>query len=115
MSNLRTRRWAQATLLVAALAGGGAALAQVAPKVLTDAAPLPAEDRSSTGAVVLMDQPVLAQREAMEQNMANARLQTSAMGAGPAAVIQRMLTPQELETLKLQQPADTRKRDERKK
>ena len=42
----------------------GAALAQQStPQVMTDTAPLPAEDRNSTGAIVLENSPVRAQRD----------------------------------------------------
>jgi hypothetical protein len=46
---------------------------QVAAPVVSDAAPLPAEDRSSTGAIVLEQSPVRAQRNP-----------TAVMGASPA-------------------------------
>lgn len=62
------------------------------PAVMTDTAPLPAGDRMSTGAVILMDEPVLAQRRQMEQ-LAAREVDTRTLGAGPA----RTLTPQELE------------------
>ena len=109
MNTLQTRRWARTARVVAAVVGGGAALAQVTPKVLTDVAPLPAEERSSAGAIVLMDQPVLAQREMM-QNLAGARLQTSTMGAGPAPVLRRTLTKQELDALRAAEAAEFHKR-----
>lgn len=79
-------RFAHTAALMAALVGGGAALAQTTaptPKVVTDVAPLPAEDRSSLGAVVFADSPVLAKREMME-NLAATGVNTSVMGAGPA-------------------------------
>jgi len=47
----------------------------VAAPVVSDAAPLPAEDRSSHGAIVLDHAPVLAQQQ---------RNPTSVMGAAPA-------------------------------
>lgn len=62
------------------------------PAVMTDTAPLPAGDRMSTGAVILMDEPVIAQRRQMEQ-LAAREVDTRTLGAGPA----RALTPQELE------------------
>ena len=80
----------RAGLLTAATLGAGSVLAQSAPTgpnettpgtpvlsapIVSDVAPLPAEDRASAGAIVLPDSPVLARRE----NMA-----TRAMGAGPS-------------------------------
>ncbi len=49
---------------LAAVLGTGGVLAQTqTPPVMTDVAPLPAEERSSTGAIVLEDSLVRAQRE----------------------------------------------------
>lgn len=67
----------------------GSAFAQTAPlptpKVLSDAAPLPAEDRSSTGAIVLEEAPVLAKQEMMKETVArNRQMMTTVMGAGSA-------------------------------
>jgi hypothetical protein len=84
------RKAAAALLSTAAI---GCAFAQsTAPR--TDTAPPPAEDRSSMGAVILMDQPVLAQREAMQQNLASAP-DTRSMGAGPARLLRGILTRDE--------------------
>ncbi|HEY8355967.1 MAG TPA: hypothetical protein VIL30_00795, partial [Ramlibacter sp.] len=63
MKHLALVRAAAAVLSTALVSG--AALAQSAP-TMTDTAPLPATERDSNGAVILMDQPVLAQREAMQ-------------------------------------------------
>jgi hypothetical protein len=52
-----------AIALAASLGGAGVAMAQVQPPVLTDAAPLPAEERGSTGAIVLENSLVRAQRD----------------------------------------------------
>lgn len=67
----------------------GAAFAQTAqapavpsPTVMTDTAPLPAQHRDSLGAILLVDSPVMAQREALAP-MASP-VDTRAMGAGPA-------------------------------
>jgi hypothetical protein len=75
----------RAALLAGATLGAGCVLAQTtAPSdttpgsstpVVSDVAPLPPEDRSSTGALVLGNSPVRAQRENMS---------TRAMGAGPS-------------------------------
>lgn len=84
-------RFIASTALMAAVLGGSMAWAQTAPTppVLTDAAPLPAEDRASMGAVVLPEAPVLAQRELATQTMArHQQLMTTMMGAGPAVTVQ---------------------------
>jgi len=72
-----------------------AALAQT-PPTMTDTAPLPATERDSHGAVILMDQPVLAQREAMKAAAERSAVDTRAMGAGPARVLQRVFTQEEI-------------------
>ena len=77
-----------AAVLLAVALGSGAALAQSSPRVVTDAAPLPAEDRSSMGAVVLEDSPVLAQARMM-QTLAGNRPDTSTMGAPAERVIEK--------------------------
>ena len=74
---------------LAAAAVSGAAFAQSPPPqpvTMTDTAPLPAGDRSSVGAVILMDQPVLAQREAMLAVKESSAVDTRTMGAAPARV-----------------------------
>jgi hypothetical protein len=47
----------------AATLGAGCVLAQIAAPVVTDIAPAPAEDRDSTGAIVLQSSLVRAQRD----------------------------------------------------
>lgn len=90
---------AAAAVLSTALLGSGAVLAQPAtsaplpqPRTMTDTAPLPASDRSSVGAVILMDEPVLAQREMMLQAQARSAVDTRAMGAGAAKLLRREAT-----------------------
>jgi hypothetical protein len=78
-------RAAAGVLSTALLAG--AAIAQVQPRTMTDTAPLPPGDRSSVGAVILMDDPVLAQREMMLQARERSAVDTRAMGAGPARLL----------------------------
>ncbi|MEJ5992197.1 hypothetical protein WG902_19500 [Ramlibacter sp. PS3R-8] len=76
-----------------AAAWSGAAVAQTQaplqpqPLTMTDTAPAPASERSSMGAVILMDQPVLAQREAMLAVKERSAVDTRSMGAGPARVL----------------------------
>lgn len=83
---------AAAGALAVVLSGGGAVYAQVTqtqplPHVMTDTAPLPASERQSSGAVILLDQPVLAQRRALAAVEARAP-DTAALGAGPARVFE---------------------------
>jgi hypothetical protein len=92
---------AAAGLLASAalLTGGGVAIAQTSkpePVTMTDTAPLPATERESLGAVILMDQPVLAQREAMQQAQERS-VDTRTMGAGAARVLRDLMTKDELE------------------
>ena len=85
---MNTPSIAFAAALLLALGGAQAQTAPTpTPKVLTDAAPLPAEDRNSMGAVVLQESPVLAQRDLVQTTVArNQQMMTSVMGAGPAPV-----------------------------
>ena len=94
-------RAAAGALAAAALSGAAFAQAQPQPQTMTDTAPTPASDRSSVGAVILMDQPVLAQREAMEQMQARAPVvvDTTTMGAGPARLNARPLTKEEMDAI----------------
>jgi hypothetical protein len=90
-------RTAALALPVALLSSGVAwSQTQSQPRTLSDAAPLPAQERTSSGAVILMDQPVLAQREQMEAAAARAP-DTRTLGAGPARQLQRALTRSERE------------------
>ena len=98
---------AAALALPAALILCGAAQAQAPaptqpqPLTMTDTAPPPAQERSSVGAIILMDEPVLAQREAMEQMQARAPVvvDTTTMGAGPARLNSRPLTKEEMDAI----------------
>lgn len=80
---------AAGVLSTALLAGTAFAQSQPLPqpRTMTDTAPLPASDRSSVGAVILMDEPVLAQREEMLQAQERHDVDTRAMGAGPARLL----------------------------
>jgi hypothetical protein len=69
---------------------------QPEPATMVDTAPTPANDRSSMGAVILIDEPVLAQREAMQAVRERADVDTRAMGAGPARVQRRTITIDEI-------------------
>ena len=98
---------AAAGVLATAVFASGAAFAQSTapqPPTMTDTAPMPASERNSMGAVILMDQPVLAQREAMA---ARAEVDTRTLGAGPARV--REATQQELQLQKAFEEAQKRR------
>jgi len=92
---------AAAGVLSTALIAAGAVHAQdnkqPDPVVMTDTAPLPAHDRNSLGAVILMDEPVLAQREALLQAQERTGVDTRTMGAGPARVLREVFTREQLE------------------
>lgn len=90
---------AAAGVLATAILGTGAALAQGStptPPTMTDTAPLPAGDRESSGAVILMDQPVLAQRQAMLAWQERSPVDTTALGAGPARTFRRAEAMQQM-------------------
>lgn len=87
---MKSRILASTALALLATLGGGATWAQSAPtpSVVSDIAPLPPEDRSSLGAVVMPDAPVLARRDSGDQTMARTQqLLTTSMGAGPAITV----------------------------
>ena len=90
---------AAAGVLATALFAAGGAFAQVKqpePTTMVDTAPNPAGDRASVGAVILMDQPVLAQREQMLAVQERSAVDTRAMGAGPTRVLRDVMTKEEL-------------------
>ena len=92
-------RAAAAILAGAAFAAGAIAQQTKAPEpvTMTDTAPLPAHDRQSTGAVMLMDEPVLAQKEAMAAAQERSEVDTRTMGAGPANILRRVFTDEALQ------------------
>ena len=92
-------RAAAGVLATALFAAGGAfaqATKQPEPTTMTDTAPLAAGDRSSVGAVILMDEPVLAQREQMLAVQERSAVDTRSMGAGPARVLRDVMVREEL-------------------
>jgi hypothetical protein len=100
---------AAAAVLSTALVSSGAVLAQTSqpqPPTMTDTAPMPAGERASVGAVILMDEPVLAQREAMLQAQERSAVDTRAMGAGPARVLRRAETREDLANKKARDAAN---------
>jgi hypothetical protein len=95
-------RAAAGVLAGAVIAGGAIAQTtqtkQPEPVTMTDTAPNPASDRGSVGAVILSDQPVPAQREALQQSQSHSAEDTRAMGAGPNRnPPQRAVTKDEVE------------------
>ncbi|HEY0822708.1 MAG TPA: hypothetical protein VGD76_02895 [Ramlibacter sp.] len=103
---------AAAGVLAGALLAGGAFAQSEKPEPLTmtDTAPAPASDRSSVGAVILMDEPVLAQREAMAIARQRTEVDTRALGAGPNRIMQRAMTREEVEFLKAIEEAERQRR-----
>ncbi|HEY0420845.1 MAG TPA: hypothetical protein VGC80_15120 [Acetobacteraceae bacterium] len=88
-------RAAAGVLATAFIAGAGYAQeTQPQPMTMTDTAPNPAFDRSSLGAVIMMDQPVLAQREQMLQAQERTAVDTRTLGAGPSRVIRESFEQQ---------------------
>ena len=75
---------------------------------MVDTAPPPAHDRSSTGAVIMMDEPVLAQREPCGRRR-SARPSTRALGAGPSRILRRRGSREEIEFLKALEAAEREK------
>jgi hypothetical protein len=105
-------RAAAGLLTSAALLTGGIATAQVSqpePATMTDIAPLPATERESVGAVILMDEPVLAQREAMRQAQERSAVDTRTMGAGAARLLRDLMTKEELEQQRALEEAEKQK------
>jgi hypothetical protein len=87
-------RAAAGVLATAFIAGGAYAQTQPQPTTMTDTAPSPASDRSSLGAVIMMDEPVLAQREQMLQAQERSAVDTRTLGAGPARIIRETFEQQ---------------------
>jgi hypothetical protein len=102
-------RAAAGVLACAALASGAvqAQTKQPDPVTMTDTAPNPASDRASLGAVIMMDQPVLAQREMMLQAQERTSVDTRALGAGPTRILRNAQTR---EDLKVQRALDAARR-----
>jgi hypothetical protein len=102
-------RAAAGVLAGALLAVGAIAQTQQPePATMVDTAPPPAHDRSSTGAVILMNEPVLAQREALLQAQERAAADTRALGAGPR-ILRRAQSREEIEFLKALEAAEREK------
>jgi acetyl-CoA acetyltransferase len=106
-------RAAAGVLATAWLAAGGAYAQtpnkQPDPPTMVDTAPVPPHDRSSVGAIILMDEPVLAQREALMQAQQRSGVDTRSMGAGPNRMMRRALTKEEIELQKALDAAERRK------
>ena len=106
-------RTAAGVLATALLAGTGAyaQTKQPEPTTMTDTAPTPAQDRASMGAVILMDEPVIAQREEMAAMRDRTAIDTTSMGAGPTRLMREVMTQEEL---KRQRALDAAERSRRK-
>ena len=103
---------AAAGVLAGALFAAGGVSAQTKqpePVTMTDTAPTPAHDRSSMGAVILMDQPVLAQREAMLQAQERSAVDTRALGAGPSRLLRNAEREEALRLQRALEAADKQK------
>jgi len=103
---------AAAGVLVTALFAAGAAFTQTKqpePLTMTDTEAVPAQDRSSVGAVILYDEPVLAQREALMQAQERSGIDTRTMGAGPNRIMRRGMTKEEVQLMKALEEAERRK------
>jgi hypothetical protein len=102
---------AAATVLSTALFAAGAGYAQSRPEppTMTDTAPLPATERNSLGAVILMDEPVLAQREALLQAQERSAIDTRSMGAGSARLLRGLQTKEELDRQRALDAAERQK------
>ena len=88
---------AAGVLATAFMAGGAYAQdTQPLPQTMTDTALTPASDRDSLGAVIMMDQPVLAQRQALLAAQERSAVDTRSMGAGPARILQDVMTQEQL-------------------
>ena len=83
------------TALLGGLLGTGSVLAQSTPPVVTDAAPPPAEDRSSPGAIVLDNSLVRAQREQAFERSAE-RNGLASVGRGSVRAAMRAQTKADL-------------------
>lgn len=104
---------AAATVLSTALFASGAAVAQTRqpqPATMTDTAPLPAGERGSVGAVILMDEPVLAQREMMMQAQDRSAVDTRSMGAGPARLLRGLAAKEDVRQQRALDAADRHKK-----
>jgi len=97
---------AAAAVLSTAVISGTAVAQATSPAPRSDVSPAPAEDRSSVGAIVLMDDPVIAQREQMQTMLARGAVDTRVMGAGPARLLRGPQTKEEIEAEKAREAAD---------
>jgi hypothetical protein len=104
-------RAAAGVLATASLATGAvfAQTTQPQPQTMIDTAPNPAQERASVGAVILMDQPVLAQREAMLAAQERSAIDTRALGAGPARLTRGAKARQDLDDQRARDAANRQK------
>ena len=111
-STMKTLAFVRTAVTVVVAACSGLAFAQnpaPTPPVMTDTAPLPAQERESHGAIQMADQPVLAKRAYLERLAAEqgpTTVDTRSMGAGPARIMRREQTRSDLDAQRAQDAAD---------
>lgn len=89
------RKLMRAAAVAASLCAGGVWAQQVLPPVMTDAAPMPAEDRDSTGALVLENSLVRAQQQGAFQRSSQ-RTGVESVGRGVIRATMRQKTESDL-------------------
>ena len=94
--------------LAAALLGAAAVHAQTTHAPVTDVGPPPAEERDSTGAVVLEKSPVQAQKKAFAES--EARTGVGSVGRGVLRATMRAQTEGELASARDAEAAELRRR-----
>ena len=94
--------------LAAALLGAAVATAQTTPAPVTDVGPPPAEERASTGAVVLEKSPVQAQKKAFAESAA--RTGVGSVGRGVMRATTRAQLRAELASARAAEAADLQQR-----
>lgn len=94
--------------IVATLLGAAAVCAQTPPAAVTDVGPPPAEERSSTGAIVLEKSPVQAQKKAFAESAARTGVTT--VGRGAVRALTRAETQAELASAREAEAAELHRR-----
>jgi hypothetical protein len=97
-----------AAVVLAVAASGAHAQSMPTPSVMTDTAPLPAQERGSVGAVVFEDSMVIAHRQAFQQ--AADRTGLASIGRNATRAMLRQQTMQDLAALQAQEAARLRDR-----
>ena len=105
-----------ATVVVAACSGMAFAENPApTPRVMTDTAPLPAQERESHGAILMADEPVLAKRAYLERLASEqaSPVDTRSMGAGPARIMRGEQTRSDLQMQRARDAADLQRNGNR--